>query len=541
MKRKKCTKKDCDKLAIDYSEQCGDHSDGDKVVAALVADKRTELDGLYLNDLTIKDQVFEGKTFSHANFGGAEFEGVTFKDCKFYGLDSYDTFFNECLFEGCEVADSELEDVNFLECKFISCQFLSVVFNQSDFSYLKYAAYVLFDKCSFVGGGINDTGELHDLRFISCKLVMFSFNRAEIRDTQFDECIFNKTTWFDCQVTDCVFAHVVHDFGEIGPPELCDFSRTRFIDTSIDDTFREWNLMDGDRVSFFKSIADLVADQTETDYLHYLGVALHRLHEEGYWPDIPFQRMVGGIFQRFFDNAAAKNNISEAGDIISEYGGIPEEYRVTSFMLPASRALPTSAAQGELRIRVELKPWTLQGVSKFFQLLSDLIECLPDKRTPVIIDRITQGSLESSLYGDIKDLATSGRLLSTEKAKLETDNLAIEKRLNEIKLEKEEDSLKFHKEERSLTLKSKAADLVLKELEIMEKKLDLFKKVETLYGGDFEKFIRTPQGQQAKKLAEEIQVRFPILDLEVSLLELPEGEQDDQEQQDNKDNQSGTT
>ena len=68
-----------------------------------------------------------------------------------------------------------------------------------------------------------------------------------------------------------------------------------------------------------------------------------------------------------------------------------------------------------LFIQFELERWTVENIYQLFFYTRELIKVLPENNSPIEISDILKGSFFETLWGDIKQLLLTGRLLDLEK------------------------------------------------------------------------------------------------------------------------------
>jgi len=106
------------------------------------------------------DQVFEETEFSDAQLANSTFEDCTFKRCRF--------------------AERKLVNIRFLDCKFENCDFsLSKVLGTT-------FRDTIFKDCKAIGVNFTQSSGIHSVQFIDCKLSDTSWQRMDLRYTNFD-------------------------------------------------------------------------------------------------------------------------------------------------------------------------------------------------------------------------------------------------------------------------------------------------------------------------------------------------------------------
>ena len=520
MKKSKCKVKGCPNFAIAFSKYCGQHTSNKVIKSAL--------------------KNYKGKTFKNLDFSFIEIKKIVFKNkvflnCKFIDIEFHFVHFEECHFKDCYFSNIKLEDTNFLSSKFSSCDFHNAEFEACFFDNLISEASV-FTECSFyesdifknaifnnsvfIGSNISDQGQLNNAKF----------NKTRILQTTINDCDFENSDWLDCEFKDVIllnnnfkgakFYNLNHDFGLSSFPKLNDFSLAEINETSIPRNIKKWNLFRGTSERFLLGLAENIGKEQHPNNLSILTAVLENLDKIGYKPDVYFINRIGSIFKNQFDRAATKSDFRTVGEVISEYGRIPYKYKVTGFALPAPKDRSISKKhEACLIIQFDLKTWTIQNVHQLFFYMNELTQLLPSNNSQIEVSDILKGSLFQTLWGDIKQLAATGRLLDIEKMEIEIENKKLENELKKIELEIQRESLKTIKEENSMRLRKSMLENADLELDVAQKRLNILTAIEKMEGLNYAEFLESSNGIAAQQISQELKKLVPVLSLKLKILD----------------------
>lgn len=512
MNTKKCKNTKCENLVISFSDYCGKHTKSSDVKKRLKSISSFEINDINLHKIKLSKVTLSSKVFSYPLFNDCEFISFEFIQCKFFFADFTHTIFDECRFVDCHFEEVNATDTQWMNCIFINCVFDKSIFNQCFFDNTK-ASSCDFNTIEFIGHFFGDTGPFEECNFDTCIFTQSSINQSIFDKCNFESCDFIKTTLYDSSFINSYFKNVTNDFKDLGGPTLCDFRNSKFIKTYLPRSAKKWNNFNKENIDYYLSMVDVISDvvlvyPSELSDLTVVLIHLNKLH---FQITNTFKERIHELYRFLLENAAKKGDYEVAGDIINEYGKVPFVFRKgATFVLPP----PTNPEEeldsmyAKLYIRVTLPKWSLQSVSKFILLLSKIENQIPNY-TPQLIKGIQQGSLSATIFGDLRQLLLTGRILDVEKLEIEIDKLeaTFQKELLEIQHKKIE--LEYLSEEKKLELESKR-------LSIMKQKLEILDMLEKKLGVDYKKYAQSEEGQIALSIAEEIKVSFPILKLKLT-------------------------
>lgn len=519
MRKVKCKAKDCPNYATAFSEKCGLHTSSKQIVASFKKHNEKVYKEKYFASFEVEDFEFTNKTFDRCQLLDLEFSLVEFANC----------IFKDCYFANVHFIDCRFLMHQFLDCDFHNCEFEACILEQPLIS------KGTFIECSFYEANEFKKATIHNLLFIGSNIAAeCTFNDARITSTRIlqstiSDCEFKNTAWVKCEFQDTIlfsnnfhgsqFQKLIHDFGIGTFPKLNVFSKTNFTETVIPREVRYWNSFRIDLKSFLLKIIDKVGSEKHPNNLPVLSKALEKLEGIGFVPNLFYINIINGIFRAQFERAGSNADFRTVGEVISEYGRIPANYKITGFALPAPQSKQAALLhEASLTVYFEMPNWTIKNVARLFNFINDLGSLLPESETQIEVADILKGSFLVTLYGDLKQLLYSGRLMNEEKLEIEIEDAHIEKELKLIELEKAKESLKITKKENAQRLKKSSLENENLELDVLRKKLELLKTLENQFGYNFGDYIATSNGLIAEEVASKLNQEFPILGSKLKIM-----------------------
>ncbi len=425
---KHCKHKGCNREAISFSRFCGQHSANKDIISRLKTTRIKNFKNLYLDKVELKKLTFKQKTFQAAIIQDTDFEQTVFENCSFQSCHFSNVVFANTIFLNCYFFQWDCKDVTFNETTFKGCSLDDWTLNQCFFGDETAIMDSSINACEITGGFFSETGQFTNVKFLSTNFVQASFAQAQFLDCQLIENSFAKTSLYDSSFRDCLFDSLTHDFKITGIPMLCDFRGSRFVNTLVPKSMREWNNLGKEPVSFYQSVIAKILPVSHSNYLGELAVCLRRLSNAGQRATTELTEDINELFKRLLNAASLSGDYSDIGRILEEYGKVPEEFRKrSSFILPppdSGTNEPTGMAR--LTIEVQLDNWRLNRVNEFIDLLAQLESHLPfteDQR----VNFIEKGSLIIQIAGWFKGLYTPFRLLlDWRKTKAEINGMSID-------------------------------------------------------------------------------------------------------------------
>ncbi|MBS1732016.1 MAG: pentapeptide repeat-containing protein [Bacteroidetes bacterium] len=511
MAPKKCTKKGCNKEAISFSKFCGKHSSNRDIIKKLKHSRLTNFKSIYLDEVEIRKIKFNNKHFVSATIQDAEFMDVVFTDCTFKACIFSNTVLTSCKFVGCSFYQWDCTDITLHETIFENCLFEDWQLNQCFVGDDTAIINSTVDACNITGGFFSETGIFGQVKFLSANFVQVSFAQARFTDCQFLDVSFSKTSLYDSEFTACYFDTVSHDFSITGVPMLCDFRASRFVNMSLPTLFKRWNNLKTDPLSFYRGQAQNLTALNHPNHLPELAVVLTHLNKLNYRPDVVLIDSVRNLFIRLAKDAHSSSDYRTLGNIMSEFGKIPEEFRRnTGFYLPPPSDTEKNSKDklSKLTITAHLEEWRLERVSRFMGLLSGM-ELSQAGSKPLLVDNIQQGSILVEVIGFFRDLIGLVRsLVDLKHTKIEGNLKNTELQIKMLELKKEEIEIAFLPQTKQLELEKQM-------LELTEKKLALIKELEKRYGFNYAEFLKNPACKKMKRAGEAIRREFPILNIKI--------------------------
>lgn len=510
MAKTNCTFPNCERESISYSPFCGQHTSNRELKRMINTLKENDLTDIYWDEVELKKIVFEKKHFAAGVFSNIDLYEVQFIDCGFSDCDFEHAVLTNCIFESCELEKCVFTDVTFQESRFSGCRIIDGGFNEINMADESLFKDCDLDSCEFSGGIFSETGINVSSRFYNNTFTQISISRAAFEKCQFIESRFSKSTLYDSSFIDCHFNTITHDFKLTGPPILCDFNGTVFINTSIPRNFRIWNNFKQRPVDFYRKTVERLLSVDHPNHLKELGLALQHLEV---FPDVDANSLrldVKELFRRLATEAGYEGNYEIIGEILSAYGRIPEKFRaMTGFFLPpAEDRGGLEPGQARLNIRVTLDSWTVGRVSAFLSLMNKMEEVLPTGAAHVI-EVIEKGSFIIEILGSLKPLLAYFQTI------LDFRKSSYELKLKDLEIESKEIDLEYQRRLKQLEIRKREQEMEMTELEIYDKKIELMKKIKDHTGYDHLNYSKSKKGKKAEEIAEIMKKEFPILHLRV--------------------------
>jgi len=518
MDNKYCNKPGCNNIAISLSDYCGEHTNSRLVRKQLRNHKDREFKELNLHALILKDLDFKDKLFSQAKLDDCEFSFTRFTDCEFDLPHFIHLNFDVCRFENCSFIRFEADDVTWMNCTFVNCTFKEGQFTQCSFDASNFND-CKFETTEFNGHLFTDIEKFDFCHVELCLFLQVSFTRINMFATTIDNSDLNKSSLYDSSFIHCTFKDSSNDFKQTGPPMLCHFNETVFTNFYLPRSAKRWNNFKLSPAGFYRKIVRMVLGMTEDaeDSLSELTLALTHLDKLNYRPPLSFNNDINELFSRLIKRNARKASYERVGDIINEYGKVPERYRTkSSFLLPPpGQEKPVIIRHhAKLTLQVKLDEWQLQSVSRFFNQLAALERRIPGQNTQ-ILSQLDHGSLISVFWADIKQLLYTGRLLDVEKLEISIAKDEADLHKTQLEIERQKIELDSLNEDKALDRIAKQQNIEALRLSNLEKKLDLLERLEKRNGVDAHAFANTAEGKPAAEIAEAIRQEFPIISLRI--------------------------
>lgn len=505
-----CSASNCDRESISYSTFCGHHTNNGKLRKAILKEKSNSMTDVYWEEVELKKLVIENKHFAAGIFTNIDFLEVRFVNCGFSDCGFELAVFTSCSFENCELEKCSFTDVTFQESGFLDCRIMEGLFSEINMADESIFQGCDLDNCDFSGGIFSETGTISGNRFYNASFTQVSINQAVFQGCQFIESKFSKSTLYDSAFLNCHFNTISHDFKLSGPPILCDFRGSDFVNTAIPKSFRSWNNFKQHPAQFYGKVVQRMLKDEHPNHLKELGLALSHLQKFPGIDELSIRLDVASLFKRLAAEAAHSGNYQIIGEILSAYGRIPENFRgPTGFFLPpASSDNGLEPGQARLIIRVELDRWTVARVSALLSMMAEMETLLPEGM-PQEIDYMEKGSLIIEILGSLKPL------LGYFQALLDFKKSSYELKLKGYELESKQIDLEYHRDMRQNELQRAAQELEKNDIELAHRRLDLMERIKEKTGYDHLDISKTKKGKKAEQLASAIKKEFPVIHLKL--------------------------
>jgi len=508
MANKKCLSPNCERESISHSSFCGTHTNNRSLRKTIRQFKNDSFVDVFWDEVELKDIVFEKRHFAASTLSNIDLDNIHFINCGFSDCDFEHAVFTNCIFENCELEKCVFNDVTFQESTFNICEIIDCSFSEINLADESAFTNCNLESCEFSGGIFSETATNTRNRFYENNFTQFSISKTRFEQCQFTESRFSKSSFYDSAFINCHFNTISHDFKLSGPPMLCDFSGSDFINMSIPKSFKTWNNFKQTPIDFYlKTTHRLLADD-HPNHLKELSLALQHLEN---YPEVDVFSLrtdLTSLFRKLLSAAAQAANYEIIGEILTAFGRIPEKFRQhTGFFLPP--ATETGNLQNDnsrLSIHVSLDQWTVKRVSAFLSLMNEMEKALPEGMAQEI-ESIEKGSLIIEIIGSLKPLLAYFQTL------LSIRNSSYELKLKALELESKKTELEYQRQFKELEIKKSMLDLDAKQLQFDKEKLELMKAIKEASGYDHLKFIQSGTGKKAQKTAEIMQAEFPILHL----------------------------
>ena len=503
-----CGAPNCERESISYSPFCGQHTNNRTLRKKINQLDKEDLTDVYWDEIELKKIIFENRHFAAGIFSNIDLYEVKFINCGFSDCGFEQAIFTNCVFENCELEKCTFTDVTFQESSFSGCRILDGEFNEINMADDSLFKNCDLDSCDFSGGIFSETGVNTGSRFYNTTFTQVSISRAAYENCQFIESRFSKSTLYDSSFIDCHFNTISHDFKLTGPPILCDFNGSVFINMSIPRTFRVWNNIKQHPVDFYRKTVDRLLKVGHPNSLKELALALQHLEM---FPEINADLLgieIKELFRRLAADAGHTGNYEIIGEILSAYGHIPEKFRTQTgfFLPPANDAASLQLGQARLNIRFGLDRWTVKRVSALLSLMDEMEEALPEG-SPQVIEVIEKGSFIIEILGGLK------HLLAYFQTIVDFKKSTYELKLKDLEIESKQIDLESQRRLKQLEVRKAEQEVEKKDLEIYNQKLELIKKIKDHTGYDHLDFSKSKKGKKAEQIAETMKQEFPILHL----------------------------
>ncbi|RLJ69328.1 pentapeptide repeat-containing protein [Pedobacter alluvionis] len=508
MAKPNCSSPGCERESLSYSHFCGQHTSNGQLKRAINKLTEDDLTDVYWDEVELKKILFKNKHFAAGTFSNIDFYDVKFINCGFSDCDFERAVMTKCVFENCELEKCVFTDVTFQESRFSSCRILDGGFNEINIADESVFIDCDLDSCEFSGGIFSETCSISASRFYNNIFTQVSISRASFVKCQFIESRFSKSTLYDSSFIDCHFNTITHDFKLTGPPILCDFNGTVFINTIIPKNFRIWNNFKQRPVDFYGKTVERLLKVNNPDNLKELALVLQHLES---FPQINANLLsldVKELFRRLAADAGHAGNYEAIGEILSAYGRIPEKFRTQTgfFLPPAEGGQGLQQGQAKLNIRVTLDRWTVSQVSTFLSLMNEMEEVLPEGLAHEI-EVIERGSFIIQILGSLKPLLAYFQTI------LDFKKSGYELKLKDLEIESRKIDLESQRRLKHLEVRKAEQDIEKTDLEIYSQKLELMKKIKDHTGYDHLAYSKSKKGKKAEEIAEIMKQEFPILHL----------------------------
>jgi hypothetical protein len=286
---------------------------------------------------------------------------------------------------------------------------------------------------------------------------------------------------------------------------------------SISKDMREWNNFNRPPVTYYLDIVKKLLPVNHPNYLSELGIALNHLLTLSFIPSADMIEQINDLFTRLLQEAARSNDYSTIGNVLSDYGKVPQIFRKkASFILPPPKEpVDFNESNRTLKITVSLSEWTLAQTARFTNLLSQLENNLSGK-SRFGVNYIEHGSLIIQLAGHVQQLFGALRMLvDLKKTKVEIDSIEIESSKKLLELRKLEIDLTHYESMKEMELEKAKVDLEKTKIDVAKTKLEFLNAAQQQFGFDYVKFNRSLKGKESKKIADIIQKEFPVISLKL--------------------------
>lgn len=517
--KKKCSQKNCNNLSISFSNKCGEHISKKELLNTL--NSKHKFNKILLSLVDLKSLQLANKTFTGCEFQEIEFEAIVFESCSFIDIYSSNVNFRncsfiKCLFKNCDLHNNEFENSSFSESMFVSTSFMECSLYEQT-SFLKSD----FTDGIFMGTHFHEVQANTEVKFIGTKFYQSVIDSCGFKNVVWTDCTLNGTSLHDTDFSKSIWINIYHDFAIFGSPKLCIFLKSSFEGTEFTPFMKKWNLFRGKKEKFYLKIVDMIAENKHPNFLSELTIALERLKELGFVINIYFANKIIKIFRRQFEIAAQEADYRTIGRIITEYGCIPNEYKISGFALPAPQKVKTVTQLFEtcLYVQLEFSEWTVKNIHKLYAYLNKLSEVLPESNAPIVVYDILQGSMFQTFWGDFKQLFVTGRLLDIEKMEVEVENSLLDIELKKMELKKNQENLKSQRVKNEIRIKKSSLEIEDLELSILQKKLDILNTLQQKFDFNFSEYSKTKNGVKAINIVADLKNDFPVMSLKLKILE----------------------
>ncbi len=443
---KKCKIEDCPRMAISFSEYCGEHSDSEEITEALEKSSGKELESIYLCATTIEGIELKDIVFKSFEFLEIAFFEVKFINCKFL----FSLNFESISFEACEFYDCYFEENTIVNGEFRYCTFTNTEFNDGTIQSTRFLGNnieeikdfdnLIFNKIGFQEFYFEEILGVN-LSIIDSTITRSNFQYSSLKDSLIKDSTSNDTTYLDCSFKGSTFDNFISDFYP-NNPMLCDFYQVKFIDSEFEHLSPEWNNFDSDdRIEFYYKCLNKILDTFDILKVNELSSIIKKLLDQKQYQGIEKQKIFQ-FYKNLFVQCQDKKQYAQLGEVFLTLMQISQSYtdndlNFVPFDLLENKSKKESHQENKVIVKItfdtddlsfsELSKLVL-AQEKFFNLLEQVTG------NKIVIKELGVGSYIFELVMDFVQAFLAGDFLGLQKTFIEIENQKLTKEILEQEL-----------------------------------------------------------------------------------------------------------